>query len=125
MPSKWLLALAICGASCMSQRPVRLVPHTEAFFFEADPPVIEPGAASVLRWKAPGAATVLIEESIGDSQLRPLGEFGASGSVVVRPSEDSMYVISCQGAASVSCASAVVRVKLDGGKRLPREKEDR
>lgn len=119
----WILAVAICSVSCVPQRPVRMIPRAEAFFFEADPAVIEPGAASVLRWKAPGAATVLIEESSGGGQLRPLGEFGASGTVLVRPAEDSMYVISCRGAASVSCASAVVRVKLDGVKKSPWEEE--
>ena len=108
------LIAAVAGCSCAPhaayRAPAAWRAAADAFFFVAEPPVIEAGGTSVLRWNVPGATSVVIEQAAATDKLRPLGEFAATGTVQVNPTQDSTYVISCQGAA-VSCASVVVRVR--------------
>jgi hypothetical protein len=88
-----------------------LLNASEDFVFQADPPVISLGQATVLRWNIRGASNIAIEEASDGGKLRPLGKFSGSGTLRVSPQGDSTYVISCEGNATVSCASVSVRVR--------------
>ncbi len=83
------------------------------FVVEVQPQVIAPGETAVLRWSIKGATRVLIEErSKSQRELREIGKFDGSGSVQVRPKEDTIYVLSCEGTATLSCVSVTVRVRV-------------
>ena len=83
------------------------------FQFEVQPREIAPGETATLRWSIKGAIKVLIEEeSASSNKLRTLGTFGGSGSLQVRPREDTIYVLSCEGSTTFSCASVTVRVRV-------------
>ena len=111
-----LLALVLLGIPIRSQDSTRAAdkPKKEQsgdFLFEVQPPVIAPGEAALLRWSIKGATKVVIEEaSTRNSQLHKIGTFGGSGSLQVRPKEDTTYVVSCEGSRT-SCASVSVRVR--------------
>ena len=108
-----LSAVLACG------RVRQTVPATPAagqsqtdFVFEAVPPVVAPGQASLLRWKIQGAAKVTIEEASGTGTLHTIGEFDGTGTLEVRPARDSTYVVSCKGSTTFSCASVSIRVRV-------------
>ena len=83
------------------------------FVFEVRPKVIAPGEAAILRWSIKGATKVLIEQSrLSDRTLREIGKFGASGSIEIRPKEDTIYVVTCDGPTAYSCASASISVRV-------------
>jgi hypothetical protein len=69
-----------------------------------------------LRWSIKGATKVAIEEAPASgiaNQLRKLGTFeGSSGTLEVRPKENTTYVITCEGSTTYSCASVTVRVRV-------------
>ena len=109
-----LLALVLLGAPSRSQdvgRSADKQPKVDDFLFEVQPRVIAAGETALLRWSIKGATKVVIEEaSKSKSQLHEIGTFGGSGSLKVRPKEDTTYVISCEGS-TTSCASVSVRVR--------------
>ncbi len=109
-----LLALVLLGAPSRSQdagRSADKQQKADDFLFEVQPRVIAPGETALLRWSIKGATKVVIEEeSKSKRQLREIGTFGGSGSLQVRPKEDTTYVISCE-APTTSCASVSVRVQ--------------
>ena len=113
-----LIALALLGAPSRSQDVARVVHEPGArksddFLFEVQPRVIAAGEAALLRWSIKGATKVLIEEaSTSKGELHTLGTFGGSGSLQVRPKEDTTYVITCEGSTTYSCASVTVRVRV-------------
>lgn len=91
--------------------------NSEEFVFEVQPHEIAVGESAVLRWSIKGATKVTIEEtpesSIGRSELHKIGDFeGSSGTLQVRPAEDTTYVISCVGSTKYSCASLSVPVRM-------------
>ena len=108
-----LLAATACGRAptAVPSAPVASAQSQTEFFFVAEPPVVAPGHACLLRWNIQGATSVTIEEASGSGKLHPIGEFGGSGTLEVRPETDSTYVVSCNGSAAFSCASVSVRVR--------------
>jgi hypothetical protein len=81
--------------------------------FEVQPRVIAAGETAVLHWSIKGATKVVIEEMQEWSRdLRKLGAFDATGSLLVRPKQSTTYVISCAGSTTYSCASVTVRVRV-------------
>src|SRR5450755_124603 len=72
-------------------------PDSDDFFFDVHPREIAPGDAALLHWSIKGATKAVIEEgSESRRELHKLGEFGGSGSLQVRPTENTTYVISCE-----------------------------
>ena len=81
--------------------------------FEAQPGVITAGETAVLHWSIKGATKVLIEEAPKSTRrLRKIGTFGGTGSLEVRPTEKTTYVISCRGPTTGSCLSFAVRIRV-------------
>jgi len=107
-----LLALVLLGAPSRSQDVGRSAEQkADDFLFEVQPRVIAPGETALLRWSIKGTTKVVIEEaSKSKSQLHEIGTFSGSGSLQVRPKEDTTYVISCESS-TTSCASVSVRVR--------------
>jgi len=110
----YLLALILTGLTSTAEdnrKPA--AQESRDFLFEAQPKKITPGETAVLRWSIKGATKVLIEEkSESSDRLRVLGTFGGSGSLEVHPTQDTMYVLSCEGSTAYSCASATVQVRV-------------
>lgn len=112
-----LLALILLGVPSRSQDAARGADKQEkkkpdGFLFEVQPRVIAPGEPALLRWSIKGATKVVIQEaSKSSSQLHKIGTFGGSGSLQVRPEEDTTYVVSCEGS-TTSCASVSIRVRV-------------
>jgi hypothetical protein len=120
------IALILAGSfGCSLHRP-RIVhdeaaPRSDDFVFDVQPRIIAPGDAAVLRWWIRGTAKVLIEEApAGASGLTSIGTFAGSGTLEVHPAGDTIYVISCEGATTYSCASTTVRVRSRSKRSLPR-----
>jgi hypothetical protein len=91
--------------------------NSEDFIFEVQPREIGPGETAVLRWSIKGATKITIEEAPESSasrvELHKLGTFdGGSGTLEVRPAENTTYVISCEGSTTYACASLTVRVRV-------------
>ena len=108
------LGLAVRGDDTQNKRDQQ---RSTDFVFEARPKDITPGQSAVLRWSIEGGAKVAIEEcpdsDIGTRGLRRIGEFaGSSGTLEVKPKENTTYVIVCEGSTTFSCASATIRVRL-------------
>jgi len=85
------------------------------FVFEIRPREIAPGQVAVLRWSIKGAERIAIQEApdSGTRGLREIGKFeGDHGTLEVRPTESTTYVIVCEGATTYACASASVRVQV-------------
>jgi hypothetical protein len=86
---------------------------SNTFRFEVQPREIAPGETAILRWAIKDATKVLIEEaSKSRGDLRKIGNFAATGSLLVQPKEDTTYVLTCQGSTTYSCASATLRVRV-------------
>jgi len=117
-----LLGLLLLRIPCYSQGSAHVEQKREAqkpedFRFDAQPREIAAGEAVVLSWSIKGATKVLLEEApesaAGKRALHKLGEFeGSTGSLQVRPTENTTYVISCEGSTTYSCASLSVRVRV-------------
>ena len=104
-----LTLLGVPGQPVYAERPLK----SGDFVFEAEPPVITAGEAAILRWSIKGATKVVIEEaSKAGRALHKIGTFSGSGSVQVRPMEDTTYVISCEGSTSYTCVSLTIRVQV-------------
>ena len=114
----YLLALALLVAPNRGQDGDRVAQKPNAtksdeFLFDVQPRMIAPGEAATLRWSIKGATKVLIEEaSSSGGELHKLGTFGGSGSLEIRPKEDTTYVVTCEGSTTHSCASVTVRVRV-------------
>lgn len=107
-----VLAVTLLGSAgswvCLAE-PLK----SNDFVFEAEPPVVTAGETAVLHWSIKGATKVLIEEgSSASRELHKIGEFGGTGRIEVRPQEDTIYVISCEGSTTYSCASLTIRVQV-------------
>jgi hypothetical protein len=109
-----LLSVILLGASSRNQAIGRVVhDKSDEFLLEIQPRVIAPGEEAVLRWSIKGATKVVIEEASKSSrEMHKIGAFSGSGSVHVRPTEDTTYVVTCEGATKYSCASVSVRVRV-------------
>jgi len=115
-----LFALLLLGAPGRSQNsaggvyePKAVTSESDDFFFDIQPRVIAAGDAALLRWSIKGATQAVIEEASESSrELHKLGTFGGSGSLQVRPKENTTYVISCERSTTYSCASVTVRVRV-------------
>ncbi len=113
------MKLVICGLALLLWMPIstpsaeKETPRSKDFVFEVRPRQIAPGETAVLRWAIKGATSVVIQESPDSraGQLREVGRFeGSSGTLEVRPKENTTYVILCEGATKYACASTSVRV---------------
>lgn len=113
-----LLAVVLLEASGRAKDVIDVahkadVQKSDDFLFEVQPRVIAPGEAALLRWSIKGATKVMIEEASKSSrELHKIGTFGGSGSLQVRPTEDTTYVVTCEGSTTYSCASASIRVRV-------------
>ena len=113
----WLLATMVLVRPSYTQgvtrEPNEPRDRKPEFVFDVRPRIIGAGETAVLYWSIKGATKVVIEESsISSPRLRQIGTFGANGSFEVRPSEDTTYVVSCEGSTTYSCASISVRVRV-------------
>jgi hypothetical protein len=118
----WLAALLLLGSCGPGQGASRSGAQTEPqksqdFLFEVRPSQIAPGEAAVLRWSIKGATRVTIEEApasgAGSPELTRVGSFEkSSGTFEVRPKADTIYVITCEGSTTYTCASATIRVRV-------------
>jgi hypothetical protein len=115
----YLLTLALLVVPRSGQDADRVAQKSDAtkssdeFLFDVQPRMIAPGEAATLRWSIKGATKVLIEEaSSSGGELHKLGTFGGSGSLQIRPKEDTTYVVTCEGSTTHSCASVTVRVRV-------------
>ena len=110
-----LLAVLLLGASgrAIGFAHKADVQKSDDFLFEIQPRVIVAGETALLRWSIKGATKVVIEEASKSSrELHKIGTFGGSGSLQVRPTEDTTYVITCEGSTTYSCASVSIRVRV-------------
>jgi hypothetical protein len=113
-----VLAVLLLGAAGRAQDVIGVahkadVQKSDDFLFEVQPRVIAPGEAALLRWSIKSATKVMIEEASKSSrELHKIGTFGGSGSLQVRPTEDTTYVVTCEGSTTYSCASASIRVRV-------------
>jgi hypothetical protein len=112
-----LLRVFGCGQEVAAFEQKNQDAKSEDFLFEIQPRVITPGTTAVLRWSIKGATKVVIEEAIesgtGPGALHTLGTFeGNSGTLEVKPTDNTTYVISCTGSTTYSCASLSVRVRV-------------
>jgi hypothetical protein len=113
-----LLAVVLLAASGQSHDSIGVAHKPDAqksddFLFEVQPRVIVAGEAALLRWSIKGATKVVIEEASQSSrELHKIGTFGGSGSLQVRPTEDTTYVVTCEGSTTYSCASVSIRVRV-------------
>ena len=108
------LTLAVLITIAPAQQSARHQSARDAgdFFVEIQPKLITPGEVATIRWHIKSATRVVIEEVRSSTgKLRKIGEFGAEGSMEVRPVEDMTYVLNCEGATSYSCASVSIRVR--------------
>lgn len=112
--SAWLLAVfALTACAHRVVRPAEPASQKQDYVIEARPSVVAPGEPVNLHWSIPGATKVSIDASGSrQSELQHLGTFGGSGDLEVKPIEDTMYVVSCEGSRSVSCASVSVKVRV-------------
>jgi hypothetical protein len=72
--------------------------------------------------RSKGATKVTIAEAsesgIGRPELRKIGSFdGSSGTLEVKPKENTNYVITCEGSTTYTCASISVRVRVRSRQR--------
>jgi hypothetical protein len=110
-----LLLLAVPNRSADVARIAngQLARESNGFLLEVRPRVITAGETAVLRWSIKGATKVMVEEvSKSGRELRKIGTYGGSGSLQVRPNENTTYVVSCEGSTAFSCASVSVRVRV-------------
>jgi len=112
-----LLRLSAFGQNAVSFEQKHESQKSDDFLFEVQPREIAAGETAVLRWAIKGATKITIEEapesSVGRGELRKLGTFeGSSGTLQVRPTENTTYVVSCEGSTGYSCASLSVRVRV-------------
>jgi hypothetical protein len=110
-----LFALVLVDASTHAQgdriSQKRGPQRSDDFLFDVQPRVVAPGETAVLRWSIKGATKVVIEEGPeSKSDLRTMGTFGGSGTLSVSPKENTIYVITCEGSTTYSCASVSIRV---------------
>ena len=75
---------------------------SQDFVFEVHPRQIAVGDVAVLRWSIKGATKITIEEApesgVGVRELHKIGTFeGSSGTLEVRPTENTTYVSTCEG----------------------------
>ncbi|MGD1068741.1 MAG: hypothetical protein ABSB15_01260 [Bryobacteraceae bacterium] len=112
-----LLALGIT-LGIMRSRAASIEPASPSGIvsFTATPRVVNAGEASTLAWVTRGADSVTMEWGPAakprDAMERRTG-LPPVGTLTVRPEEDTVYVIECQGGSGQACtaASATVRVK--------------
>ena len=113
-----LLAVVLLGTTGRSHDGIGVARKSDAqksddFLFEVQPRVITAGETAQLRWSIKGATKVVIEEASKSSrELHKIGTFGGSGSIPVRPIEDTTYVVTCEGSTTYSCASVSIRVRV-------------
>jgi len=112
-----LAVLAVSACTHENARPVEpaaVSPPIENYVLRAEPSIIAPGVLVTLHWSIPGATRVSIDATgATHRELQHVGTFGGSGEVQVKPAEDTMYVISCEGSTTISCASVSVRVRVN------------
>jgi hypothetical protein len=112
-----VLALAL-SVGVTRSRAARIEPVSPAGIvsFTATPRVIRPGESSTLEWMTQGVDSVAMEwgpaERPRDAMERRTG-LPPVGTLTVRPEEDTVYVIECEGGSGQVCteASATVRVR--------------
>lgn len=74
--------------------------------FSASPEVMQSGEAAALSWRVVNAATITIDNGVGD--------VGASGSVSIAPLQTTTYTLSATGPGGVTTESITVRISAIG-----------
>ena len=106
-----LALLTLVSSGQEASRNKKGAANAEDFILEVQPSVIASGQTAVLHWSIKGATKVVIEEASGaHGMLHKIGEFGGSGRLEVRPTEDTTYVVTCEGSTTYSCASVSLHV---------------
>ncbi len=102
------LALMILSTGCdLSGINLPITPQSAAInSFGASPPTISSGGSSTLSWTVTGAATVNIDQGIGNVAL--------SGSRVVMPTATTVYTLTASSATGTS-VTATAQVIVSGG----------
>ena len=102
-----LLARKADGEVTRSTVTVEVAPPVErplSVAFQAQPPAIQSGQSTVLRWAAPGASTVLISPGVG--------RVNAAGAFSVSPSQTTTYTLLARNASGSATTSEItVRVQ--------------
>lgn len=116
-----LLTLVLATAAALGILKAQANPQglgfsPEVVTFKATPPVVHPGEPVTLSWEARGTTSISIEwgpekPSRAAMELRP--GLPNSGTLVVTPTEDTVFELRCYTAAGPMClpVSEVVRVK--------------
>jgi hypothetical protein len=81
--------------------------------FTATPRIVVPGENVTLTWKTRGAVSVTIEWGPEDHPRGTLQQrtgLPGSGTLVMQPRENTVYVLSCETATGVMCMSASTTV---------------
>jgi hypothetical protein len=98
------------GAASANAQATVTVSAPPAISFTADPAMIAAGGSSTLRWTATGATSCTAS---GDTSFT--GAKAASGTVVVRPTQSTVYQLSCVIAGAAQTMSTTVNVASTGG----------
>lgn len=79
-------------------------------YFRADPPFIQRGQASVLKWKVTGATTVTLYGEDNSLCERQFGRVAPEDSLMVCPEETTAYVLTAQAPNGEMMQSVTVHV---------------
>lgn len=79
-------------------------------YFRADPPRVQPGQSSILRWKVTGATSVTLYGEDNSLCERQFGTVAAEDSLMVCPQETTIYTLTAQGPDGETMQSATVQV---------------
>jgi hypothetical protein len=99
------------GINVRVANQTRLQPGDERFL-QVRPKVLSKGQSAVLSWFNPHTPQILLEQATEASgvaaadRLQPIGIFPARGSLEVRPTITTLYVVSCVDA-KVICAESI------------------
>jgi len=96
--------------------PIGLGISPEIVTFTSNPPVIAKGQSATLTWNTRATASVAMEWGPEDHERGTLQKrvgLPASGSLVVQPQENTIYILECETLFGDMCmeASTTVRVK--------------
>ena len=113
-----LIALGLATISCRQRIPLETPSPPSAFSgavrLVAHPEVIHQGEKVVLRWNAPNAPEVTLEQAIDPmedvrAKFELIGKFPPGGTIEVYPRQSITYIVSC-GTPAIGCSSSAVHI---------------
>jgi len=118
----WLLVLVLIASVALglvheTSPYVGLLGIPDVVTFTATPDVVAPGQPVMLSWKTRGTGTIAIdfgpvEEPRGSFEHH--GNLPPVGTLQVKPTKDSIFVVGCQSVASLDCQPKVISVRVKG-----------